>query len=249
MAKTLLNFKDIIQAYEQFQFHHIVKTIHHFCSVTMGSFYLDVIKDRQYTTQINSSSRRSAQTAMYHITEAMVRWLAPILSFTAEEIWQYMPAREYDSVFFATWYEGLQPLPKDAVLSSQQWQQVITLRDAVNHALENARMAGIVGSSLDAEITLYCNESWHNLLHLLGDELRFVLITSEAQLGLLADAPSQAIETGLDGVVLICEPSHHPKCTRCWHHRPSVGQVAEHLELCDRCVANVDGDGEKRAIA
>ena len=241
--------EEIIQAYEQFHFHHIVKVIHNFCSVAMGSFYLDVIKDRQYTTPAQSRSRRSAQTAMYHMMEAMVRWLAPILSFTAEEIWQHMPAPTHDTVFFTTWYDGLQPLPKDPLLTEDQWEHVMALRDAVNHALEQERIAGSLGSSLEAEVTLYCDPTWHERLSLLGDELRFVLITSEAQMAPLAEAPSHAMATALKGIQLTCKPSSFSKCARCWHHRPSVGRSAEDPELCHRCITNIHGEGEKREIA
>src|SRR5262249_19203229 len=152
----------------------------HFCTIDMGSFYLDVIKDRQYTTGKNSKPRRSTQTAMYYILEALVRWLAPILSFTAEEIWQNIPWKHRPSEFLTTWLENIPALTANEALGPAFWQQMMLIRDQVNRELEKARNAGDIGSGLEAEVTLYANEKLEKLLSQIGDELRFVLITSYA---------------------------------------------------------------------
>lgn len=239
--------QEITKAYETFQFHQIVKTIHHFCSITLGSFYLDIIKDRQYTMPKHSHGYRSVQTALYHIIQAMVRWLAPILSFTAEEIWCALPNKPYPSVLFTTWYDKLTPLTDQALLTEAQWQKVINVREVVNSILEKKREEGKIGSSLDAEITLYCDPNWYELLKPIEKELHFILITSSAKLVL--EQSSTAIATACEGLSLDCEPSTFTKCTRCWHHHSSVGENSSHPLLCERCVLNIEGAGENRTIA
>ena len=240
---------DIKAAYEDYQFHLIYQKVHNFCAVDMGSFYLDIIKDRQYTTRADSMARRSAQTAMYHIVEALVRWLAPVLSFTADEIWENIPGERGDSVFLETWYEDLVSLDKDAIMDSAYWEQLIELRQAVSKVLEELRKAGAIGSSLDAEVDLYCEAELRGQLELLEDELRFVLITSRARVHDIATRPGEAQDTDFPGLALRATASTDPKCVRCWHHRPDVGQVAAHPEICGRCVDNVTSGGESRRFA
>ncbi len=244
---------EIQQAYERFQFHVVSQKIQHFCTVEMGSFYLDIIKDRQYTTQENSLARRSAQTAMYHILEALVRWLAPIISFTAEEIWQYRPWQQpgstLESVFLTTWYENLSTLENDAPLSPSFWRELILVREQVNRELEKARNLGVLGSALAAEVDLFCDAALYQTLEKIGDELRFVLITSSATIYPLSARDEQAVSTEKPGLWLTIRPSPYPKCGRCWHRRPDVGQNSSHPELCDRCVINVEGEGEVRCYA
>ncbi len=246
--------RQIHAAYEQYEFHTIYQLIHNFCAVEMGSFYLDVIKDRQYTTQADSIARRSAQTAMYHVMEAMVRWLAPILSFTAEDIWQVMPGERSESVFLDVWYHvpEMYGSESEAEEQNQFWQQVIEVRDAVNKELEELRVAGGIGSGLDAEVDLYCGREIHDRLATLEDELRFVLITSEARLHLIETPPVEAQHYTLsskDEIWVAVAPSAYPKCIRCWHHRKDVGTNEKHPELCGRCVENVEGKGELRKFA
>ncbi|WP_295441343.1 isoleucine--tRNA ligase [uncultured Thiodictyon sp.] len=241
--------EEIIAAYRDYQFHLIYQKVHNFCAVDLGAFYLDVIKDRQYTTQTDGRPRRSCQTAMYHIAEAMVRWLAPILSFTAEEIWGYLPGERAASVFTATWYEGLVPLDEVTQLDDIFWKYVIETRQAVGPALEAARKENRIGSSLDAELDLYCDSGLLDTLRELGDELRFVLIVSDVRLHPFADRPSDAINTDDPTLAVTVTGSTNVKCVRCWHHRPDVGTHAEHPELCGRCVENVAGAGEVRHFA
>jgi isoleucyl-tRNA synthetase len=234
---------ELIQEYNDYQFHQVVKKIHNFCSIDMGGFYLDVLKDRLYTTPANSIARHSAQTAMYHIIHALARWLAPILSFTAEEIWQHIPGEKADSVFLTTWYEGLAELPETDVKS---WETIIAVREVVNKELENCRNAGKIGSGLEAEITLYCEGEISKHLKNLGNELRFATITSAASVGDLKNKNGTAVATEIDDFWIEVQASQAKKCDRCWHRTPDVGANEKHPELCGRCVMNVDGKGEVR---
>ena len=240
---------EIIEAYESFQFHLIYQKLHHFCAVEMGGFYLDIIKDRQYTTQSDSHARRSAQTALYHIIEAMTRWVAPIMSFTAEELWGHIPGKHEGSVFLETWYEPLNNLSDIADFDQEYWDKVIAVREAIGKEMESLRVEGSIGSSLDAEVDLYCSDELYADLNKLGDELRFVLITSYARIHPLSEAPDNVVTTELESIKLFAAASEHAKCVRCWHHREDVGSYNDHPELCSRCVENVDGDGEPRSFA
>ncbi|MBD3618965.1 MAG: isoleucine--tRNA ligase [Chromatiales bacterium] len=244
----------LARAYEEYAFHTIYQEIHNFCSVELGSFYLDIIKDRQYTTQKDSIARRSAQTAMYHVIEALTRWIAPVLSFTAEEIWPLIPGERGESVFFETWYEGLFALDTDEPMNADYWAQVIELREGINRELERVRAAGDIGSGLEAEVDLYVEDdaTIAGLLAMLEDELRFVLITSYARRHPAAERPQDAVAVKLrngETVWVTVSKSAHAKCSRCWHHREDVGADAEHPELCGRCVSNVAGGGEQRSFA
>jgi isoleucyl-tRNA synthetase len=244
--------QQIITAYRDYNFHIIYQKLHNFCAVDMGGFYLDIIKDRQYTTQQNSIARRSAQTALFHIAEAMCRWLAPILSFTADEVWQFIPGEHGDSVQLENWYQGLSELDSNEAMNMDFWQLVLETRAAVSKQLEALRVANQIGSSLDAEVTLYCDDEMQHKLNKLGDELRFVMITSEAQVSATDAKPDAAIAASLPGghtIHIMAQASNHAKCVRCWHHREDVGNDSEHPELCGRCVENVAGDGEARRYA
>ena len=236
--------REIIAAYDGYQFHLIYQKLHNFCAVDLGSIYLDIIKDRQYTMQENSLGRRSCQTALHHIMEAMVRWLMPILSFTAEELWKEIPGERGDTVFTAEWYAL--PHASGNALSHAEWQQIVGVKEAVNKALEAVRANGGIGSSLQAEVTLYCSETLQALLQKLGDELRFVLLSSSADIKPLSDAGEA---TEIDGLRVSVVASQHAKCVRCWHYREDVGAHAEDPELCGRCVENVNGAGEQRHFA
>lgn len=243
--------QDIVDAYDQYLFHLIYQKIHNFCSVDMGSVYLDIIKDRQYTCATDSVARRSAQTAMYHILEAMTRWLAPILSFTAEEIWRNLPGERAPSVFLSTWYQDLSAVSDAEVLNAAYWGRLLQVRELVSRKLEKLRMEGGIGSSLDAEVHFYCTGELQQDLAQLGDELRFFLITSYAQIHPLTAAPKDAESVTVNGQTLVLEalPSDHEKCVRCWQHRADVGHYPERPELCGRCVENAFGAGETRRYA
>ncbi len=238
--------EEVVAAYRDYQFHLIYQKVQKFCVTEMGGFYLDIIKDRQYTTQPDSLPRRSAQTAMYHIVEALVRWLAPILSFTADEIWEHIPGQRSEAVFLETWYDGLFALETGGDFDRPFWEMLTRVRSAVSKPLETARKEGAIGSALNAEVALYCDEALHRQLEKLGDELHFIFITSEARLHPQSAQPGEAIATELPGLSVAIRPSTHPKCVRCWHHRADVGSDADHPELCGRCVENVAGPGEVR---
>ncbi len=238
--------QEIIAAYDGFNFHLIYQRLHQFCVVDLGSFYLDVLKDRVYTLRTGSRARRSAQTAMYHILEALVRLMAPILSFTAEEIWLHMPGKRGESVFLAVWYELPIDTGTDELSSEHYWEKVLAVRVEVARELEKARVAGVIGASLEAVVEIYADAEWRTLLAKLGDELRFVFITSEAHLRDSVNMPSTAIETAIPGLRVGVSASAHAKCQRCWHRRSDIGAHAAHPQLCARCVENIEGAGECR---
>ncbi|MBC7985013.1 MAG: class I tRNA ligase family protein, partial [Candidatus Obscuribacterales bacterium] len=240
--------EEIQQAYRDYQFHLIYQKVHNFCSVEMGGFYLDVIKDRMYTTQTKSVARRSGQTAMFLITEAMMRWVTPILSFTAEEIWRALPGKREESALLATW----KPLP----VGTQErpnidWDSILEVRAAVSRELEKLRVDGAIGAPLDAEVDLYCAPTLLAPLQQLGSELRFILITSEATAYPASERPAHAVaaKESDNEIWIVARASAAAKCVRCWSKRADVGQHAVHSELCGRCINNVEGQGEVRHYA
>jgi isoleucyl-tRNA synthetase len=224
-----------------------------FCTTELGGFYLDIIKDRQYTAKEDSVARRSCQTAMYLIAEAMTRWMAPILSFTAQEIWQALPtpaSGERDEfVFTGVWFDGLPTTATSSALNNDYWNDILLVRTEVNKALENARKEKQVGKALEAAVTLYTTADLAEKLQQLGDELRFVLITSKATIEVVEGAPENALTTELDGLWLAVAPAAGVKCDRCWHVTEDIGQDENHPELCGRCITNIEGNGEVRQFA
>ena len=226
--------------YARYEFHKIVQGLMNFCSEDLGAFYLDILKDRLYTAAENSRARRSAQSALWHILQSVTRLMAPILSFTAEEIWAIMGSKceQGDSVMLSTWHE-LPPQAEELALATR-WQAIRAVRADVAKVLEDLRAAGKIGSSLQAEVSLYADAATYDLLTSLGDDLKFVLICSKVSLE-KADAAS--------GLSIEASASAHVKCARCWHWREDVGQDAEHPELCGRCASNLFGAGEAREIA
>lgn len=239
--------QEIIDAYDNYQFHQVSQKLMNFCTVELGSFYLDVIKDRQYTAHTESKARRSCQTALYHIAQAMVRWMAPVMSFTAQEIWEALPGQSSPYVFTDVWYPGFANLPAGK-FSDTFWQQLLEVRDEVNKVLEAARREEKLGASLQAEVTLFAGAELAQALSQLGDELRFVLITSTAKVS--AEQPAAAaVATAIKGLSVLVEASTAAKCERCWHHRHDVGADAAHPGICLRCVSNVEGSGEQREFA
>ncbi len=246
IAKAFALQTDVVTAYRNYEFHDIYQKIHNFCVVELGGFYLDIIKDRLYTTGAVSSPRRSAQTAMYHIAAAMVRWLAPILSFTAEEAWSFLPGPRVESVFLTTWHQFPPGAERESAID---WPAFIALKTDVSRDLERLRAAGAIGAPLEAEVTIYAPPSAAAKLAALQDELRFLLITSQARV-VETDSPGgNGVPTSAEGVWIEVEPSRQPKCVRCWHLRSDVGSDPRHPELCARCVGNVEGPGETRRFA
>ncbi len=240
---------EIIAAYDLYQFHVVVQKIHQFCVNDLGGFYLDVIKDRQYTMPTNSLGRRSAQSALLQIAQAFVRWIAPILSFTAEEIWSYLPQKEETSVHLAEWVQTFTTLSTDEKMNADFYEKIRAVRDAVNKEIENQRAAGHLGSALEAEVYLYCTPTWHEILSLLGDELRFILICSSAVVLKENATATNVVLSDIPGLSLKIVATQHTKCERCWHRREEVGQDQQHPTLCGRCIINISGEAEIRHYA
>lgn len=240
---------DILQAYDTYQFHLIVQKIHHFCVTDLGGFYLDIIKDRQYTMATDSLGRRSAQTALYHIAHAFLRWLAPLMTFTAEEAWQFMPGRESDSVLLTSWYEDLAALSESEFMNRAFWEKIGQVRNAVNKEIELQRNQGKIGSALEADVQLYCGSQLKSQLDVLENELKFILITSTAKV--IADhaGPVDTVATEVPGLSLKISATENAKCERCWHRCEDTNLNTSYPGLCGRCVENISGSGEARYYA
>ena len=238
------------QAYLDYEFHQIYQLVHEFCSIKLGSFYLDVLKDRMYTMRSDAPARRSAQTAMHHILQAVARWIAPILSFTAEEIWAFLPGEKPPSVLYTTWYSQLRELDAGAALNATDFAHLLELREAVNKALEPLRKSKTLGSGLEADVTVYLPAELRHRWHACSGELRFLLIVSSVDVRDLANAPADWLRStaSFGSYAISIAVSEHAKCVRCWQHRVDVGVVAEHPEICVRCAENVAGPGEVRAF-
>ena len=224
--------------YEHYDFHHIVQSLQNFCSEDLGAFYLDILKDRLYTTAPDSQVRRSAQTALWLIMQTMLRLLAPILAFTTEEVWKLVSQKMNDAPESIMLSDACAlPIVPDAATLSEKWHQIRSIRAEVAKAMETIRAEGAIGSSLQAEVIVTAPLAEANVLRSLGDDLKFVFISSAA-----------SVIVG-EALTIRVNPSVQPKCERCWHQRESVGQDSVHPGWCDRCVANVDGDGEDRFCA
>ncbi|MFK4751396.1 isoleucine--tRNA ligase [Oceanobacter antarcticus] len=236
----------VIAFYMDYDFKGLTKTLMNFCVSELGGFYLDVIKDRQYTCKADGLPRRSAQTALFHVLEAMARWIAPILSFTAEEIWDNLPGERDASVLLAEWYTGF-PALNDNGFDNHYWQTILRVKEAVNGQLEKARGDKIIGASLGADLVLYASDELKPALEKLGNELRFVLMTSAARVEPFTNDMGDATE--LSGLRINVTASTAEKCERCWHHSDTVGRYIEHPTLCGRCIDNVEGEGEVRLYA
>ncbi len=226
--------RDILAHYEMYEFHPVVAKLQVYCSEDLGAFYLDVLKDRLYTAPERGLPRRSAQTALWHLTQALLRWMAPFLSFTAEEAWKLVG--NSNSIFIETYWNWPE-LPNAAALLAK-WARIREVRDLVNKEIETQREAGRIGASLQAEVDLHASGDDHAILESLGDDLRFVLITSRASL-----------HRGDGALRVHVTPTAHAKCERCWHWRADVDADPAHPGLCGRCVSNLYGAGEPRAVA
>jgi isoleucyl-tRNA synthetase len=225
---------EILRHYDVYEFHPVVSKLQVYCSEDLGAFYLDVLKDRLYTSAPNSRERRSAQTALWQITQAMLRWMAPFLSFTAEEAWTvFAGEKSQGSIFFETYWPF--PSPNEALLA--KWERLRQIRDLANKEIETVRTEGRVGSSLQATLLITAGADDAALLRSLGDDLKFVTITSEAR---VADGDTLAIQV---------TPSAAVKCERCWHYRDDVGHDPAHPTICGRCTSNLFGAGEVRTVA
>ena len=230
---------DILAHYEVYEFHPVVAKLQIYCSEDLGSFYLDVLKDRLYTTAPKSLARRSAQTALWQITQAMLRWMAPFLSFTAEEAWAVLgaagktPVKHKESIFMDTYVE----LDAADTALLAKWTRIREIRDAVNKEIETLRADGKVGSSLQANVALTVNRDDHALLLSLGGDLKFVFITSAIEL------------IAGDALFIRARASNGIKCERCWHYVDDMGHDSAHPTICGRCSSNLYGAGEERVFA
>ncbi|MEM8844258.1 MAG: isoleucine--tRNA ligase [Pseudomonadota bacterium] len=250
--KTAKMQEQIIVHYQKYEFHQLYQTLHNFCILDLGGLYLDIIKDRMYTTPTHSIARKSAQTATYHIVQSLLRWMAPILSFTAEEALSHVPNNNSTTIFTSTWYEGNQTLSDDKKFNSSNWDVIFEVRQHTLKVLEEAREQGEIGSGLDAEVTIYCDEKTKQILLLLEDELRFILITSYADVEnkdkVTSDAQTFELSNS-ESIKVAIKKSSHNKCVRCWHFREDVGTHTQHPGLCSRCITNIESTGEIRLYA
>ncbi|MEI7062349.1 isoleucine--tRNA ligase [Dickeya chrysanthemi] len=237
---------EIVEAYESYDFHRVVQRLMQFCSIEMGSFYLDIIKDRQYTAKHDSVARRSCQTALFHIAEALVRWMAPIMSFTADEIWAYLPGERAQFVFTEEWYDGLFGLADSESMNDAFWAEMLNVRGEVNKVIEQARNDKRIGGSLEAAVTLYADDALFAQLGRLQGELHFALLTSKAHLAHYENAPADAQQSELPGLKVVLTKADGDKCPRCWHYETDIGSDAAHPDVCGRCATNVGGNGEER---
>ncbi|MFA6231644.1 MAG: isoleucine--tRNA ligase [Rhodanobacter sp.] len=237
----------VLAAYERYDFPEVVSRVQHFCTNELGSLYLDITKDRLYTMPTDSRGRRSAQSAMYRIAEALVRWLAPVLSFTAEEIWQTLPGERSESVLFETWYDGL-AATQNSPEQRRYWADLLVMRDSASRVLEGMRKAEQIGAALEAKLVIHADQAMVERYAPVADELRFFFITSELRLDLAGGQPDNAVLTEVEGADawVSASVSEAVKCVRCWHRRDDVGSHPEHPELCGRCIGNIEGPGEDR---
>ena len=236
--------EEIKNDYLNYNFHQAFQKIHNFCATDLGGFYLDILKDRLYTAKLDSGARRSCQLALYNIIQALLRWVSPILSFTAEEAWQLMDS-DTKSVHLLEWYEDWDEVG-DLKFSDTQWEMILEMRSEVNKHIEDARNNEIVGSSLEAELELFCDDSIKDLLDNFSDELRFIFITSEVK---VSKYNGEGNKTNIQGLNVLVTKTTNQKCVRCWHSRPEVGSIEGHESICQRCLVNVEGDGEIRNFA
>jgi isoleucyl-tRNA synthetase len=234
---------EILKHYDIFEFHPVVAKLQTYCSEDLGGFYLDILKDRLYTGGVTSKARRSAQTAIWHITQSLLRVMAPILSFTTEEAWSVFADKEAyaasgETIFTQTYYT----LPEiaDAPALLNKFALLRETRAEVTKQLEEVRVSGAIGSSLQAEVEIKASGDKYALLDSLGDDLKFILITSQANVTRVANTAQEAV---------VITPSVHQKCERCWHYRADVGAHPEHPGICARCVSNLFGGGEARRFA
>ena len=236
--------EEIKQDYLNYNFHQAFQKIHNFCANDLGGFYLDILKDRLYTSKVDSQARESSQVALSNILQALLRWVSPILSFTAEEAWQLLKD-DKDSVHLLEWFEDWEEIG-ELKITDEEWERVLEIRSEVNRHIEEARNNEIIGSSLDAKLEIYCKEDTRILLNKFSDELRFIFITSEASIKEFQEIGNK---TSFEDMRIIVTKTNHQKCVRCWHSRPEVGTIKGHESICSRCLSNIEGDGEIRIFA
>lgn len=240
----------IVSDYKKYNFHNVVKNIMQFCSIKLSSFYLDVIKDRQYTLKKDSSARRSSQTALYHIVEGMVRWIAPILSFTADEIWQYVPGKRSKYIFTEEWYDGLFEMDQNQIINKDSWKIFFNIRNKVNKIIEQARVDAVIKGSLEASIILYADPNLIKQLRIFSNELSFGLLISsfvilEYNQLHISEHEQKKLNKDLK-LKIVLTKAKGDKCLRCWNFTLEINQYKNYPNVCSRCVQNIIGIGEDR---
>ncbi|CAL1329245.1 isoleucine--tRNA ligase [Candidatus Providencia siddallii] len=238
--------KKIIKSYNKYDFFSVIKHITHFCSIKMSSFYLDIIKDRKYTTKSNSLNCYSCQSALFHIIESLVRWISPILSFTSDEIWKKLPGKRSKFVFTEEWYDGLFCLNNSIEMNDNFWKKILIIKTEVNKILEQARRNKYIKSSLETSLILYADNDIFKKLNMLRDELHFVFMTSQIKILNINESPNDAKNSGLNGLKIICNKAEGKKCNRCWHYTKDISINLQQKDICNRCISNIFGDGEVR---
>ncbi|AEO08509.1 isoleucyl-tRNA synthetase [Buchnera aphidicola str. Ak (Acyrthosiphon kondoi)] len=247
VGQTKMVQKEIIEFYKNYNFHAIVQRLMYFCSIEMGSFYLDIIKDRQYTLKVNSQARRSAQTAIYYIINALVRWIAPILSFTADEIWRYLPEKNSQYVFMEEWFEKLFYLDQDELFNYEFWNKMIKIKNETNKFLEEAIKNKTINNSLEASIILYVKPELLSKLEILGTEIKFIFLTSDIKVKLYDTAPINVKKSKIiPNLKISLKKVQGEKCPRCWHYFNRAKNDVKKGNICNRCILNTTGNGEKR---
>lgn len=239
--------KIIIKFYNKYEVHNVIKYIMKFCSVEMGSFYLDIIKDRQYTSKNNSVARRSSQTAIYHVLESLVRWIAPIISFTADEIWNFIPGKRSKYIFTEEWYNKINNVYNANIYKINYWKLLFNIKKEVNLIVEDLRYKKVLGSSLETEITLYASSKLYNILKNIKDELHFALISSKVKLLEYKYADNQSVFCKkIKELKIKVKKINGIKCARCWHFTNDIGVNKFYSDICNRCISNITGTGEIR---
>lgn len=247
IAQARIVQEKIITLYNKYNFHGVIKKLMHFCSIEMGSFYLDIIKDRQYTLQKNSLERRSCQTAIYYIIHALVRWISPILSFTADEIWSYLPGKNSNYVFTEEWSNELFELSIDTICNHQFWKELIAVKNEINKFIAEEIKNKTIKNSLETSITLYVTSEMKKKLKILKNELKFILLTSHVVVKNYDLAPIDAKKSlSLSQFKISLKKSKDKKCPRCWHY--NIPMTYNDDKICIRCISNTQGDGEKRTF-
>ena len=250
MKRSIDLHEKIMKEYKEYNFHILIQMIHVFCTNDLGSLYLDIIKDRQYTMKDNSSARISAQATMNHILNMLLLWLAPICPHTTEEAWSYMKNNKEESIFLQTWYDYKKIKIEKPSIDENDWQNIFEVKKLVTKVLEQKRESEIIGSSLDASILISCQKKIYESLSKLGTELKFMFITSNAVIKECDDFSNMTIENIKDEKLSVkVNKDSNPKCARCWHKCESIGESKEHKEICKRCIENIEGNGEKRVFA
>ncbi|QCI22032.1 isoleucine--tRNA ligase [Buchnera aphidicola] len=241
--------EEIIALYKQYNFHGVVQRIMYFCSMEMGSFYLDIIKDRQYTLKADSRERRSCQTTMYYIIQSLVRWIAPILSFTADEIWNYLPQNNSQYVFTEEWFDKLFHLDNNDIFDCKFWNEIIKIKNEINKFLEELIKSKVINNSLEASITLYLLPELVNKLKILSKELKFIFLTSEVKIKNYKTAPMNTKKSkNIAYFKIFLKKFEGKKCLRCWHYFNN-DKICINNDICNRCILNTTGDGEIRIFA